>query len=63
MTSVAPHNMKISFRRDLFDGSQSSDVFVLVLRRRVACTIFSALGVLRVRPRADSAVSRNEMTR
>ena len=63
MTSVAPHNMKISFRRDLFDSSHGSDVFALVPCRRVGCTIFSALGVLSVCPRADSSVSRNEITR
>ena len=61
--TTAPHNMKNSFRRDLFDGSQGSDVFVLVPCRRVGCTIFSTLGFLSVRPRADSSVSRNGMTR
>ena len=53
---VDPHNMKISFRRHLFDGSRSSDEFVLVpFSRGMASAIVSTLGVFiwLVRPRAD----------
>ena len=59
MSSVNPHNMKISLRRHLFDGSRSNDVFVLVPCRVVRCAIFSTLGVLswRARPRVDLSCS------
>ena len=44
MISVAPHSMKISFKRDLFDGTQLSSFFVLVPCRGVGCFIFSTVG-------------------
>ena len=53
---VDPHNMKISFKRHLFDGSGKGDEFVLVpCSRGVGRAMFSTLEVLSclVRPRAD----------
>ena len=61
MTSVNPHNMKINFRRHLFDGSRSSDVFFSsTLQGGGVSHLFHAgpgFGLSwRVRPRADLSV-------
>ena len=59
MTSVIPQERQKGFRKDLFNGSQDSDVFLFASKGgTILSTLYHGGGLSRrVRPRAVSSVS------